>query len=91
MKLLILANEEKNDNQNYIANNLANVSFIIDFNKFNNIIRKIHYDYRFNFHNNYGFLTSNIELLARGICLTCEIYLDELCGLRYDENEIMEK
>ena len=82
-------NENNNKNNNKNKGDL-NTRFIRCFNEVNDYIRQIQYYFGFEFHHNYGYLTSNIALLGKGFSITSEINLDQLCGIDYDEKKLNE-
>ena len=83
IKLLVLTvivqrlkniNSQKNPNDKI---KVLNDVFIANFNEINDFIRQIQYYFGFEFNHNFGYLTSNISLLGRGLSITTEIDLEQ--------------
>ena len=66
----------------------TNEIFIKAFNELNDFIRNLQYYIGFEFEHNFGYLTSNISLLGYGFNIKTEINLNELCGDKYNSDEI---
>lgn len=81
-------NSQKNPNDKI---KVLNDVFIEYFNEINDFIRQIQYYFGFEFNHNFGYLTSNISLLGRGLSITTEIDLEQLCGIEYNEIKLKEK